>query len=136
MRNTHPAIAGLNMLLPCPPKACFTKPIEKIPPIKGIHRGALKGMRRPKTKPVMTAVPSAIVISFPLYLCTTASVRTQDETLDKSTSKPWMWNRYPAATTGGKSEKTTLQMTLWVVLSFFIKGGGETTRFIPHSPDW
>ncbi len=60
-RNTRPANAGLNGLLPNPPKDIFATPIAKSAPNTIIQIGRLEGKLKASNTPVIIADPSAIV---------------------------------------------------------------------------
>ena len=58
VRNVLPAIAGLNIFEPSPPKTIFPIAIAKTQPITAAHRGNLGGSDIAKIIPVTTALRS------------------------------------------------------------------------------
>ena len=56
--NARPAIAGLKMLNPSPPKASLAIAMEKIAPTTTIHSGVRGGRMRTSRSPVTIALPS------------------------------------------------------------------------------
>ena len=57
-RNILPAMAGLKMLFPKPPKVSFTTPIANKHPSAKIHIGRFEGTLKASNTPVMMADPS------------------------------------------------------------------------------
>ena len=60
-RNTRPTKAGLNGLLPSPPKLILPMPMATNAPMTTIHTGRLLGRLNDSNRPVSTADPSLMV---------------------------------------------------------------------------
>jgi hypothetical protein len=63
-KTALPTKAGLNIFCPRPPNISFPRKIAAPPPTRGNQKGAEGGRDKPRSKPVITALPSVIERGF------------------------------------------------------------------------
>jgi hypothetical protein len=130
-KNIRPAIAGLNRLLPSPPKLIFTTPIANAAPIATIYKGIPEGRLSANSNPVSAADRSHTVGRiFSTYFCNTHSSPTDaltDTIVTKSAVMPKKYTDTPQA--GSRAMITSLIKRRVVTVSW-MWGEGDIINFL------
>ena len=125
-RNARPASAGLKIFMPKPPKVNLTIAMAKNEPKLTTHQGVAGGSVIASSKPVITALPSRMVIVFFCKLVIIDSVKIAVITDEESTINAGILNKYKEKATAGNKAKTTLHIILGVVIFSLICGETES----------
>ena len=127
-RKMRPAMAGLNILFPNPPKDSFTTPIANKHPNARIHNGRFEGTLNASSTPVMMADPSKIAGSFfRMYFTMRYSNAMQKNTEEAVSTSASIRKTYKATKKAGIRAISTPYIFFSIVSPLCTCGDGETT---------
>src|SRR5690606_16402026 len=121
--------AGLNGLLPSPPKLSFPIPIATNEPINIIYHGRFEGTLKASRIPVITADPSEIVSDRPRRKRPMINSASRHEnTASIVTRRAGSPNVYTEKNNAGISATITIRMIFGTLIREWICGDGDTVN--------